>query len=121
MEGTCIGVYTEGLYKSIVGRAGAFSAQFDPELLERFRSFCGGRGEKYTKVLESLAAYYLETEGEVLNGVADASSASQQTESAEKSTIQELVKRLDNLEEANEYLEVTLNQMLKRMDNFESK
>ena len=103
-----------------MGRPGAFSAQFDPELLEKFRSFCGGRGEKYTKVLESLAAYYLETEGEVLSGVADARSSSQQTKSTEKSDIQELIKRIDNLEEANEYLEVTLNQILKRMDNAES-
>ena len=49
-----------------MARKGAFSANFDPVLLDEFRSFCNGRGEKYTKILEQLAALYLSSKGEVL-------------------------------------------------------
>ena len=50
-----------------MGRAGAFSANFDPDNLDAFRSFCGGRGEKYTKVLEQLALAYIESNGELIS------------------------------------------------------
>ena len=51
-----------------MARAGAFSANFDPAVLDEFRSFCSERGEKYTKVLEQLAVAYLRTKGELLVG-----------------------------------------------------
>ena len=51
---------------SINVRAGQFSANFDPELLDAFRSRCKDKGEKYTKVLEQLAKLYLESDGSVL-------------------------------------------------------
>ena len=40
-----------------MARPGAFSANFAPEVLNRFRGFCASRGEKYTKVLQELAAF----------------------------------------------------------------
>ena len=51
-----------------MARAGAFSANFDPAVLDEFRSFCSERREKYTKVLEQLAVAYLRTKGELLAG-----------------------------------------------------
>ncbi len=50
-----------------MGRAGAFSANFNPDNLDAFRSFCSSRGEKYTKVLEQLALAYIESNGELIS------------------------------------------------------
>jgi len=47
-------------------RAGQFSANFHPDLLDAFRTSCKQKGEKYTKVLEQLAALYLQSEGSIL-------------------------------------------------------
>ena len=48
-------------------RAGQFSVNFDPVLLDEFRSTCREKGEKYTKVLEELAKKYLESDGAILS------------------------------------------------------
>jgi hypothetical protein len=47
-------------------RAGAFSANFNPETLDRFRDLCKLQSKSYSKVLERLAELYLETGGAVL-------------------------------------------------------
>ena len=47
-------------------RAGQFSANFHPDLLDAFRSRCKQKGEKYTKVLEQLATLYLQSDGSIL-------------------------------------------------------
>jgi len=49
-----------------MGRAGSFSANFDQAVLDGFRALCRSQGRQYTKVLEQLAALYLETDGQVL-------------------------------------------------------
>ena len=48
-------------------RAGAFSANFNPETLDRFRDLCKLQSKSYSKVLERLAELYLETGGAVLD------------------------------------------------------
>ena len=48
-------------------REGAFSANFTPEILDRFRELCKQQSKSYSKVLERLAELYLETDGAVLN------------------------------------------------------
>ena len=47
-------------------RAGAFSANFNPETLDRFRDLCKLQSKSYSKVLERLADLYVETNGAVL-------------------------------------------------------
>ena len=47
-------------------RPGAFSANFDPEVLISFRDLCTSQNRQYTKVLQKLAEIYLLTEGKVL-------------------------------------------------------
>ena len=90
-----------------MGRAGAFSANFDPDNLDAFRSFCGGRGEKYTKVLEQLAVAYIESNGELLPA---ASGPASDTRSQPTSTTPNLAaaksdlhKRISRLEENDEF------------------
>ena len=105
-----------------MGRAGAFSANFDPDTLDEFRTFCSSRGEKYTKVLEQLALIYLQSKGEVLAGASgmpvgeSEATSTGQTSSAAK---EDIYMRLDHLEEANEYVEQTLNSVIKRMNTLE--
>ena len=48
-------------------RPGAFTANFAPETLNKFRDTCKRRGLQYTKVLEELAGIFLESDGLVLN------------------------------------------------------
>ena len=48
-------------------RAGAFSGQFAPETLDRFKDVCKKHGKQYTKVLERLAEVYLFTDGAILS------------------------------------------------------
>ena len=106
-----------------MARAGAFSANFAPETLEAFRTRCSAKGEKYTKVLERLAEYWLETDGDCLNDESVPASGSQSgatsTTPTSLATESDLYKRIDRLEEANEYVEETLNGVLLRMNSLE--
>ena len=54
------------IHRQSIVRAGQFSANFNPDLLDAFRTSCKKKGEKYTKVLEQLAALYLQSEGSIL-------------------------------------------------------
>ncbi len=54
------------IHSQSIVRAGQFSANFHPDLLDAFRTSCKQKGEKYTKVLEQLAALYLQSEGSIL-------------------------------------------------------
>lgn len=47
-------------------RPGAFTANFAPETLNKFRETCKRSGLQYTKVLEELATLYLESDGNIL-------------------------------------------------------
>ena len=105
-----------------MARAGAFSANFDPAVLDEFRSFCSERGEKYTKVLEQLAVAYLRTKGEVLSGAAGVSVPFPSTSGTRSSTTtpsteadQDLVRRISRLEEADEFNAETFETIFKRL------
>jgi len=113
-----------------MGRAGAFSAAFHPETLDRFRSLCRANGEQYTKVLERLAELYLETDGQVLTAacslkqsVPGAASSTQRVISDGALDVggEDLSKRLERLEENDEYNEETFSTLFNRLDEVEKK
>ena len=111
-----------------MGRAGAFSANFDPVVLDAFRSRCATRGEKYTKVLEELAKIYLETDGEVLatrsasvpsSSTAVAATKDNHTTTPSNEVDQDLVRRLMRLEENDEFNAETFETIFKRLEEVE--
>ena len=109
-----------------MARAGAFSANFDPAVLDEFRSFCSERGEQYTKVLEQLAIAYLRSKGEVLSDAAEVSVPSTPTSGEQTSTTtpsaetdQDLVRRVSRLEEADEFNAETFETIFKRLEEVE--
>ena len=112
-----------------MARAGAFSANFDPAVLDEFRSFCSARGEKYTKVLEQLAIAFLRSKGEVLSGAAGVSVPSPTTSGSQPSTTdnmtvtheQDLLRRMSRLEENDEYNSETFETIFRRLEVVEQK
>ena len=106
-----------------MGRAGAFSANFDPDNLDAFRSFCGGRGEKYTKVLEQLAVAYIESDGALLTDASVPSHAQVPTTSSStqpsSAVDKDLDRRLSRLEENDEFNAETFETIFKRLESFE--
>ena len=106
-----------------MARAGAFSANFDPAVLDEFRSFCSERGEKYTKVLEQLAVAYLRTKGELLAGASVPSPAvggnRDSTTSPSAATDTDLLKRMSRLEENDEFNAETFETIFKRLEEVE--
>ena len=109
-----------------MGRAGAFSANFDPDTLDEFRSFCSSRGEKYTKVLEQLAVLYLNSSGEVLSGATGVSVPPPRTLGAQQTTTnttspvdEDLMRRLRRLEENDEFNSETFETIFKRLEDVE--
>jgi len=82
-------------------REGAFSANFTPEILDRFRELCKKQSKSYSKVLERLAELYLETDGEVLNYPSVPATPKQlksASESIEPVLLQEMQNRMEQLE-----------------------
>ena len=108
-----------------MARAGAFSAAFHPETLERFRSLCRTNGTAYTKVLERLAEMYLETDAGILAGVSVPTTVGTTkrsiTDARPSTGEQETHKRLERLEENDEYNEETFSTIFKRLDAVEKK
>lgn len=106
-----------------MARAGAFSANFDPAVLDEFRSFCSERGEKYTKVLEQLAIAYLSTKGELLAGASVPSTPTSgngsSTTTPPTAADQEFVRRLMRLEENDEFNAETFDTIFKRLEEVE--
>ena len=106
-----------------MARAGAFSANFDPAVLDEFRSFCSERGEKYTKVLEQLAVAYLRTKGELLAGGSVPSTPTSGTRSSNTSpsaaTDTDLIRRMSRLEENDEFNAETFETIFKRLEEVE--
>ena len=106
-----------------MGRAGAFSANFNPTVLDEFRSFCAGRGERYTKTLEKLAIAYLETKGELLRDLrapdpsAEAENFNQLSHLS--NTNQELLRRITRLEENDEFNAEAFETIFKRLEEIE--
>ena len=85
-----------------VPRPGAFAANFDPDVLDRFRDTCKRQGKKYSKVLELLAIAYLDTDGAVLEGgtTQDPQAKDRQVrlEGLQNKLLQDLLKRVEGLE-----------------------
>ena len=83
-------------------RPGAFAANFDPDVLNRFRDSCKRQGKQYSKVLELLAIAYLDTDGAVLDGVSapDPEKRERQVlvEGLQNKLLQDLLKRVEGLE-----------------------
>lgn len=106
-----------------MARAGAFSANFDPTVLDEFRSFCSERGEKYTKVLEQLAIAYLKTKGELLAGASVPSTPTSGDQSSTTTPLadanQDLTRRLMRLEENDEFNAETFETIFKRLEEVE--
>ena len=106
-----------------MGRAGAFSANLDPDNLDSFRTFCAARGEKYTKVLEQLAIAYIESDGALLADasvpshaqVATTTSSTQPSSAIDK----DLDRRLSRLEENDEFNAETFETIFKRLESVE--
>ena len=96
-------------------REGAFSANFTPDILDRFRELCKQQSKSYSKVLERLAELYLETNGEVLNSPSVPTTPKQSksvSESSDSALLREMQKRLRQLEidyiNADEHLEALI-------------
>ena len=107
-------------------RAGAFSANFTPEILDRFRELCKQQSKSYSKVLERLAELYLETDGAVLDSPSVPTPKKQSkptNESIEPALLQEMQKRLEQLESdyknADDHLEALIECISKRLEVLE--
>lgn len=97
-------------------REGAFSANFTPDILDRFRELCKQQSKSYSKVLERLAELYLETNGEVLNSPSVPSTAVQSkssTESTRPALLQEMQRKLEQLESDYINADVRLEALIK--------
>ena len=107
-------------------RAGAFSANFTPEILDRFRELCKQQSKSYSKVLERLSELYLETDGAVLDSPSVPTPKKQPkptNESIEPSLLQEMQKKLEQLERdyknADDHLEALIECITERLEVLE--
>ncbi len=107
-------------------REGAFSANFTPDILDRFRELCKQQSKSYSKVLERLAELYLDTNGEVLNLPSVPTTPKQSksvSESIEPALLREMQKKLEQLESdyinADEHLEALLEDITTRLEILE--
>jgi hypothetical protein len=107
-------------------REGAFSANFTPEILDRFRELCKQQSKSYSKVLERLAELYLETNGEVLNSPSVPTTPKQSksvSESSDSALLREMQKKLRQLEidyiNADEHLEALIEDITTRLEILE--
>ena len=100
-------------------RAGQFSANFHPDLLDAFRSRCKQKGEKYTKVLEQLATLYLQSEGSILlnHAVLEPEAKSHGTTESIKAQnpLHELEKKVKKLEEQGEKTDYAIGDAFDRI------
>ncbi len=107
-------------------REGAFSANFTPDILDRFRELCKQQSKSYSKVLERLAELYLETNGEVLNSPSVPSTPKQSksvSESSDSALLREMQKKLEQLESdyinADDHLEALIEDITTRLEMLE--
>ena len=107
-------------------RAGAFSANFTPEILDRFRELCKQQSKSYSKVLERLAELYLETDGAVLDSPSVPTTPKQSksaSESIDPVLLQEMQKKLEQLESdyinADDHLEALIEDISTRLEVLE--
>ena len=107
-----------------VSRPGAFAANFTPDVLNRFRDLCKQQGKQYTKVLQLLAELYLETDGAVLDGKVstapvdpDKRKRQVQVESLQNKLLEDLLKRVEVLEQETEKQKVKTEYGMDKMMN----
>lgn len=104
-------------------RAGAFSANFTPEILDRFRELCKQQSKSYSKVMERLAEIYLETDGAVLDSPFVPTPKKESNGSNEPVLLQEMQKRLEQLESdyknADDHLEALIECIMDRLEILE--
>jgi len=99
-------------------RAGAFSANFNPEILDRFRDLCKLQSKSYSKVLERLADLYVETNGAVLDASFDPASAAPSKSIKDADGLKVLETRLEKVAEGNQS---AMEQMLDLIDGLAKK
>ena len=107
-------------------REGAFSANFTPEILDRFRELCKLQSKSYSKVLERLAELYWETDGAMLDSPSVPTSTKQSksvSESSDPVLLREMQKRLEQLEcdykNADDHLEALIECITERLEILE--
>lgn len=109
-------VYTD----LIMGRVGAFAANFKPEVLDAFRALCKKQGKQYTKVLEQLAEIYLQRGGDIeILGSVKAPINPKSTAPEVVQATQQLLRRVDRLEENEEFNAETFTELLNRIEQLE--
>ena len=99
-------------------RAGAFSANFNPETLDRFRALCKLQSKSYSKVLERLADLYVETNGEVLDAPFVPAPAASSKPIKGGDGLKALETRLEKVAEINQ---IALDKVLARVAKLEKK
>ena len=99
-------------------RAGAFSANFNPETLDRFRDLCKLQSKSYSKVLERLADLYVETNGAVLDAPFVPSPAASLKSNKGGDGLKALETRLEKVAEGNQS---AMEQMLSVIDGLAKK
>ena len=103
-----------------MGRAGAFAANFKPEVLDAFRELCKKQGKQYTKVLEQLAEIYLQRGGDIeILGSLQAPINAKSTAPEVVQATQQLLRRVDRLEENEEFNAETFTELLNRIEQLE--
>ena len=106
-----------------MGRAGAFAANFQPEILNAFRALCKEQGKQYTKVLEQMAEIYVRSGGniEALTVASSISTDGVRSGSKVATAGYDLVKTVARLEENEEYSAEKFIEIDKRLDDLERK
>ena len=106
----------------------AFTANFTPETLNRFKDLCKQQGKQYTKVLERLAEVYLETGGALLDdAVASIPSPVNQSNefpassniNSRRSTIEDVLDRLTNIESNDQEFVSAFEMLIHRVESLE--
>ena len=107
-----------------VSRPGAFAANFSPDTLNRFRDLCKEQGRQYTKVLERLAEFYLETGGAVLDGASVPSLETKkrqvQVESLQNKLMEALLERVELLEKQKVKTDDEIEQLQRSISSIQS-
>lgn len=99
-------------------RSGAFSANFNPETLDRFRDLCKLQSKSYSKVLERLADLYVETNGAVLDAPFVPAPAASSQSIKDADGLRALETRLEKVAEGNQ---IAMEQMLDVIDGLAKK
>ena len=101
---------------------GAFSSDFDTDILEAFKALCQKHGKPYNQVLEELMGLYLDSQGIVL----DQTSVSSLTETVAASssittrgTYAEMLERLERVETDNREFVSAFEILIHRIDALE--